>query len=84
MNLIDEKSAIFNSVNFGPTFGAGADLAICHNGNTEKTSYCEFPYSYANSRYKESSQHTTALFTGQKTGNHFLLKEWEVWKVNFE
>jgi hypothetical protein len=33
MSLIDEKSAIFNSVNFGPTFGAGADLAICHNGN---------------------------------------------------
>jgi len=33
MSLVDEKSAIFNSVNFGPTFGAGADLAICHNGN---------------------------------------------------
>ena len=34
MNLVDEKSAVFNSSNFGPTFGAGADLAICHNGNT--------------------------------------------------
>jgi hypothetical protein len=39
MNLIDEKSAVFNSVHFGPTFGAGADLAICHNSNVEKTSY---------------------------------------------
>lgn len=34
MKLVDEKSAIFNSVNFGPTFGGGADLAICHNCNT--------------------------------------------------
>lgn len=33
MSLLDEKSATFNSINFGPTFGAGADLAICHNGN---------------------------------------------------
>ncbi len=33
MSLVDDKSATFNSVNFGPTFGAGADLAICHNGN---------------------------------------------------
>lgn len=81
MSLIDQKSAIFNSVNFGPTFGAGADLAICHNANVEKTSYSEFPYSYANSRYKENSQHSTTLFTGQKSGNHFLLKEWEVWKL---
>ncbi|CAM5999475.1 unnamed protein product [Sphagnum balticum] len=39
MGLIDDKSAIFNSANFGPTFGAGADLAICHNGHIEKTSY---------------------------------------------
>lgn len=39
MQLIDEKTAIFNSSNFGPTFGSGADLAICHNANVEKTSY---------------------------------------------
>jgi hypothetical protein len=34
MQLIDEKSAIFNSKNYGPTFGNGADLAICQNSNT--------------------------------------------------
>ena len=39
MQLVDEKAAIFNSSNFGPTFGSGADLAICHKSNVEKTSY---------------------------------------------
>jgi hypothetical protein len=39
MPLVDDKAAIFNSKNFGPTFGSGADLAICHNANQEKTSY---------------------------------------------
>lgn len=83
MNLLDQESAIFNSKNYGPTFGGGADLAICHNANTEKTSYSEFPYSYGNSRYMENSQHCTFMFTGQQSGNHFYLKEWEVWKVYF-
>ena len=34
MILKDKEMAIFNSKNYGPTFGGGADLAICHNANT--------------------------------------------------
>ena len=83
MYLVDQNSAVFNSMNFGPTFGAGADLAICHRANTEGSSYSEFPYSYGNNRDKEWSQHSTTLFTGQKRGSHFLVKEWEVWKLSF-
>lgn len=33
MILADSDNAIFNSSNYGPTFGSGADLAICHNAN---------------------------------------------------
>lgn len=39
MPLMDEKSAIFNSANLGPTFGGGADLAIYPNCNEESMSY---------------------------------------------
>jgi hypothetical protein len=31
----------------------------------------------------ENNQHSTFLFTGQQQGNHFLIKEWEVWKLDF-
>ena len=74
MILFQPQTAIFNSSEFGPTFGSGADLAICHNANIQKTSYAEFPYSYGNNRYRQNNQHSTFLFTGQRTGNHFLIK----------
>ena len=48
MELIDAKSAIFNYSMYGPCFGAGSDLAIFPDADTERNSYSDFPYSYNN------------------------------------
>lgn len=81
MDLIDPKSAIFNYSLYGPCFGAGSDLAIFPDADTERNSYSDFPYSYNNAYNHESNQQTTTFFTGQTKGKNFIVREWEVWKL---
>jgi hypothetical protein len=74
MDLIDLKCAIFNYSLYGPCFGAGSDLAIFPQADSEPNSYSDFPYSYNNSYNHESNQQTTTFFTGQPKGKNFLIK----------
>lgn len=74
MDLIDLKCAIFNYSLYGPCFGAGSDLAIFPQAESEPNSYSDFPYSYNNSYNHESNQQTTTFFTGQPKGKNFLIK----------
>ena len=79
-NLNLAQFAIANNPDKGPIFGC-CDICIVDNGNKERSN-AEFPISYNNGKYIRSPESSFA-FTGHPKGQ-FLIKEWEVFKIDFE
>ena len=63
----------------GPIFGC-CDICIFDNANKEKSN-AEFPISYNNGKYSRG-QSTYVAYTGHAKGQ-FLVKDWEVFKLEF-
>jgi hypothetical protein len=72
--------AIANNPDKGPIFGC-CDICVVDNGNKERSN-AEFPISYNNGKYIRSPESSFA-FTGHPKGQ-FLIKDWEIFKVDFE
>jgi hypothetical protein len=68
----------------GPTFGntSGLELSICDKSNTVRNSVGNVNCAYHNEKYKNGNPNSWEAFSGSKDFN-FLLKEWEVWHVEF-
>jgi hypothetical protein len=79
-NLNLAQFAIANNPDKGPIFGC-CDICIVDNGNKERSN-AEFPISYNNGKYIRSPESSFA-FTGHPKGQ-FLIKDWEIFKVDFE
>lgn len=71
--------AIANNPERGPIFGC-CDLFILDNADKEKSG-CEFPISFNNGKHTRKPE-TSEMLTGMKNGK-FLIKEWEVFVVEF-
>lgn len=72
--------AIAQSVDGGPVFGCN-DLVLVDQGNVNQ-SKSEFPICYKSEKLKRGAE-TSLRFCGSKIGK-FLVKEWEVFMVEFE
>lgn len=72
--------AIANNPDKGPIFGC-CDICIVDASNKERSN-AEFPISYNNGKYIRSPESSFA-FSGHPKGQ-FLIKEWEVFKIDFE
>ncbi len=84
LSLKDPNRAICNGSSNGPSFGEGADLMIKNRGN-ENMCIAEIGISYQNHNYKAKSKAGYERFTGNPNNSaYFRVKEWEVWKVEFE
>ena len=79
-NLNLAQFAIANNPDKGPIFGC-CDICIVDNSHKERSN-AEFPISYNNGKYIRSPESSFA-FTGHPKGQ-FLVKEWEVFKIEFE
>jgi len=65
--------SIFDSSQYGPTFGGGHDICIKKNANTNKSSSSNFPHSY-----RDTTGKGMTLFAGNQ---YFTTKEIEVYQV---
>ncbi|CAF1096607.1 unnamed protein product [Adineta steineri] len=72
-SLIDPhtKYAIWNSSNYGPTFGRGADLFICSQSNIIEESYSKL-----SSSYRDPTGLKSKALAGQQ---HFLIHDIEIY-----
>ena len=67
---------VYHNSGYGPTFGGNWDLYISSDYLNNKSSYCNFGYSYPDVLGKGNS-----TFSGDANTNYFKLKELEVFKV---
>jgi hypothetical protein len=65
--------AIYDHLNYGPTFGAGNDLYVCNQSHTNRSSSFNFPHSY-----NDTTKRGSTTFTGNK---NFLVNDIEVYRL---
>ncbi|CAF1454702.1 unnamed protein product [Adineta steineri] len=71
--VIEERYAIFNKKECGPTFGCGHDLYVCDDSKISTGSYIYFPWSYSDRTNRGSE-----TFTGTK---YFQTNDIEVYRL---
>ncbi len=71
--LVDKEKAIRSKINYGPIFGNGRDLLIANKANKNTSSWSNVNVSYKNDE--------CTTIHGSPIGDHFKIKEWEVWKL---
>jgi uncharacterized FlaG/YvyC family protein len=72
---INPANAIYCDAQYGPTFGAGHDIYICDNSNSNASSYCGF----ANT-FQDTTLRGNTTFTG--CYNNWLVNEIEVYQLS--
>jgi hypothetical protein len=68
-----KANAVYHKHGYGPTFGAGHDLHVASNSNSNYTSYATFPYAYSDTTGQGSN-----TFTGHR---NFTVADIEVFKL---
>lgn len=82
--LVKKANSIRLDVLYGPTFGSGQDFIIRNKANEASDSTANINTSYFNSNYKNNDKGSWERFCGNPHSSSFKLREWEVWKVEFE
>ena len=70
----NNKSAIFDNPEYGPTFGGGHDIHIASNSNASEASYSKIGHTY----HRPNDMSDPHFLNGQK---HFRVSEIEVFQV---
>ena len=73
--------SIFNDINNGPVFGAGMDLFIRNNSNTNVESCCQLGYTYKHPYYDHFSEESKSFLAGS---HYFKTDEIEVFQLENE
>ena len=79
-NQTNQKS-IYCYTGYGPTFGAGWDMAICDKADSNASSYSGVIITYNINGLYQNNQAAYTAFSGQTSGYQHTIKEWEVYQV---
>jgi hypothetical protein len=83
--LRQKSSAVYyyNDTSFAFSFGSGADMKISNQADRNSNSRTKINTSYVNKNYEDESPEAYEKFCGNSS-SYFKVKEWEVWKLEFE